>query len=341
MTRATFVTFVAAWSALVGPSSGQARFPARLDEYFTNVLKLTDKERAALQSGAPLVRALEADASKEVAVVGAIWIAVPITAYISALNDIENFEKGPGFLATKKISDPARLEDFAPLSLPDDDVRDLRSCTVGDCALKLSEDALNQVRREIDWSKPTATADVEALMRRLAVAYVTEYRKGGNSALAVYRDNKRPTFVAEELRGLIDSMPAVSQYLPDMRRYLLEYPKTPAPSTSSFFYWQEANFGLKPTIRINHVAIQQGPESTVVASKQLYSSHYFWTALELRVLVPDPARGAGFWFVNVNRSRSDGLSGFVGRIIRGKVQSGARDGLVSALNATKKRLEGR
>jgi hypothetical protein len=120
---------------------------------------------------------------------------------------------------------------------------------------------------------------------------------------------------------------------------LLEYPKATARPTVSFIYWQEAEFGLKPTIRINHVAIQEGKDGTVVASKQLYSSHYFWTALELRVLVPDPARGAGFWLVSVSRSRSDGLSGFVGRIIRGKVQEGARSGLESALKATKTRLE--
>ena len=33
----------------------------------------------------------------------------------------------------------------------------------------------------------------------------------------------------------------------------------------------------------------------------------------------DSASGWGFWFVTVSRSRSDGLSGFVGRVIRGKV----------------------
>jgi hypothetical protein len=106
-------------------------------------------------------------------------------------------------------------------------------------------------------------------------------------------------------------------------------------------YWQEAKFGLKPTIRINHVAIQEGGDAIVVASKLLYASHYFWTALELRVLVPDPSRGVGFWFVSVSRSRSDGLSGFTGSIIRGRVREAARAGQESALLAMKKRLEAR
>ena len=45
--------------------------------------------------------------------------------------------------------------------------------------------------------------------------------------------------------------------------------------------------------------IQEGAEETVVASKMLYAGHYFWTGLELRVLIPDPSRTPGFWFVNV------------------------------------------
>ena len=49
--------------------------------------------------------------------------------------------------------------------------------------------------------------------------------------------------------------------------------------------------------------------------------------------------GRGFWFVNVTRSRSDGLSGFVGKIVRGKAQAEARKGLAEALKATKEKLE--
>jgi hypothetical protein len=63
---------------------------------------------------------------------------------------------------------------------------------------------------------------------------------------------------------------------------------------------------LKPTIRIKHLTIAEQPTHVDVVSKMLYASHYFWTAIELRVMVPDAARGEGFWFATVNRSRSDG-----------------------------------
>ncbi len=57
------------------------------------------------------------------------------------------------------------------------------------------------------------------------------------------------------------------------------------------------------------------------------------------MLVPDAARGEGFWFVSVNRSRSDGLSGFVGSLIRGKVRGEAEKGMLAALTMTKARME--
>lgn len=138
---------------------------------------------------------------------------------------------------------------------------------------------------------------------------------------------------------MTDQMPELTTYMPNMRRYLLEYPKVTLPEATSFLYWQETEFGLKPTIRISHLTIREGPEDTVVASKMLYASHYFWTGLEIRVLIPDPSRGAGFWFVTVNRSRSDGLSGFTGMFVRRRVRSEVEAGTLAALKTTKQMLE--
>jgi len=140
---------------------------------------------------------------------------------------------------------------------------------------------------------------------------------------------------------MVGRMPELTEYLPDLKTYLLEFPRASLPRSESFLYWQNAKFGLKPTIRINHVTIAEEPTHVVAVSKMLYASHYFWTAIELRVLVPDPARGQGVWFVTVNRSRSDGLSGFVGSIIRGKVRSEAEQGMNAALKITKTRMEQR
>ena len=103
----------------------------------------------------------------------------------------------------------------------------------------------------MDWSKPDAKAQLERLVRVLGAEYVNAYRKGGNAELAVYRDSERPTFVANEFREMVNGMPELSGYLSDMRQYLLDYPKPSARPMASFIYWQEAAFGLKPTIRIS------------------------------------------------------------------------------------------
>jgi hypothetical protein len=145
--------------------------------------------------------------------------------------------------------------------------------------------------------------------------------------------------VAEEFSAMIGQRPELGTYVPQLRRYLLEFPAAGAPEPVSFLYWQETEFGLRPTIRISHLSIWESAEGTAVASKMLYASHYFWTGLELRVLLPDPPRGPGFWFVTVSRSRSDGLTGFTGRVIRGRVRKEVQKGTLAALRATKRLLE--
>ena len=319
-------------------SARPGTLPAALEKYVTNVVHLTASDRELLMGGEPVTKLLDANAGHEVAVFGAVWIDAPSAAYVRQVKDIENFERGGAFRMTKLISDPPALADFDALELPDEDVADLRSCRVGNCELKLGAQALKALQSDVDWNEPDAKRQADALFRQFAFEYVQGYRQGGNARLAVYRDADRPTFVAREFASMIERLPSLSE-APDLKRYLLEYPSVALPASTDFLYWQETQFGLKPTIRINHIVIQDRGDSTVIASKMLYATHYFWTALELRVLMPDPARGNGFWFVMVNRSRSDGLSGFLGRFIRGRVRDEALKGTGVALAATKTNLE--
>ena len=328
---------------VVAPTTAAQRasptFPARLDSYVRDIVKLTAAEQKQLGGGEPVTRLLDADQSKEVAVFGAIWINAPMRRYVEAVKDIENFERGGGFMVTRRISSPPRLEDFAQLRLSPEDLADLRRCRVGDCEVKLGEQSLNRFRTQIDWKTPNADAAANRLMQQIAFEYVNRYLEGGNAELAVYRDDPEPTPVAREFRSMVDQMPELTEFMPNIRRYLLEYPRTTLPEATSFLYWQETDFGLKPTIRISHVTVREGPEDVVVASKMLYASHYFWAGLELRALVPDPSRGPGFWFVTVNRSRSDGLSGLTGLFVRRRVRGAVRDGALTVLRTTKRKLE--
>jgi hypothetical protein len=338
-TASTILAFAALAAAPLETGQGAAGFPPRLETYLAASVKLTALERQRLFRGDAITRLLEADENKEVAILGAVWINAPMRRYIQAVSDIESFEKGAGFKVTKKIGTPPRLEDFRALRIPDEDMQDLRRCRVGSCEVKVAESALKRFHSEVNWDAPNANASATALIQQLAFEYATSYLKGGDAELAVYRDNARPTFVAQEFREMTASMPELSTHMPTTRRYLLGFPKVAMPEFSSFLYWQETEFGLKPVIRINHVVIRETAEDAIVASKMIYASHYFWTGIELRALVPDPSRGNGFWFVTVNRSRSDGLSGFTGRLIRGRVRNEVEKGVLTAVQSTKQLLE--
>ena len=107
----------------------------------------------------------------------------------------------------------------------------------------------------------------------------------------------------------------------------------------SQFYWEKVNFGLRPTLRLVHAAVYRSSSQQPVyaaAAKQLYASHYFHTALEIRTIVNEPAQpDAGTYLVVVNVARSDGLTGLFGGVVKSKVRTTSRNALASALNAIK------
>ena len=328
-------------AASPGHTAAQERpqsLPQGFERYLAAEVHPTMAERKALLSGGPVTKLLPSDQTREVVVFGAIWIDASAAEYVRRVTNIEDFEKGGAFGITRKISDPPMLDDFAQLELPPGDLKDLRRCKPGDCEFKLSAAGLEAFRTQVRWGTPAERADADAAFRRLALEYVIGYREGGNARLAVYQDGADPVVVGDELRSMVERAPSLTG-MPDLRQYLLDYPSSPLSGSTDFLYWQEARFGLKPTIRISHLVIQERPGQTVIASKMLYASHYFWTALEQRTLQADPARGPGFWLVTTNRSRSDGLKGLIGRLVRGRVRSEAQKRTEAILKTTKARLE--
>jgi len=318
-----------------------ARPPEKVPSLST-LVDFTPEETATLKAGQAVSKLLPSDPDYEVAVAGAVWINAPIKAYIEAMKDIERLEHGHGFLVTKRISDPPRPEDFAALELTDFDLEQLKECRVGDCGIKLSKSAIERLQTEIDWSKPTAKADVNALVRQMALEFVTAYEREGNKALVVYANKKQPVDVAKQFDTIVGEMQPLWRVEPGLRQYLLGYPQAKLPNSTSFLYWQMVNFGIRPVIRINHVVITETGGHTIVASKLIYATHYFWTGLETRELVPDDS-GRGFWFVNVSRGRSGSLakSGPKGHIIREQARKHSQKGLNEGMMATKSLLESR
>ena len=303
--------------------------------------KLTPAERKKLTDGAALTKSLDGDPGKEAAVFGAIWMNAPIARYVEAVKDVENLETGTGYTVTKRLSARPTIDEFSAMHLPEQDLKDLRKCRVGACDVKLDEQAIGRFQREIDWHAPGAHAAANALMQRIVLEYVHKYLEGGNERLPVYRDKSRPVVIADEFRAMVGGMPEFTTFMPETGSYLLDYPKVTLPQAPSFIYWQETVFGLKPTLRVSHVTIREGKEETVLTSKMIYASHYVWTAIETRMLFPDPARGPGYWFITSNRSRVDGLTGITGAFVRWRLRSQLQMAMLGSLQATKQKIEQR
>lgn len=314
-------------------------FPPALEAQIGgSVARLSTAERRRIHEGGAVTKLLDSDVTKEVAVFGVIWIDAPVRRLVESYKNIEKHETGEGFHRTRRLGTPPRVEDFAEVRLPAGDLEDLRACRPGRCELQLTEYAANLMKREVDWTAPDADAAAEQVLRRWLADLVTGYLEGGNDRLPVYHDASTTVPVAREFRTLVDHSVSLVPY-PELVRYLLDFPRATLPGATSFLYWQEASFGLKRTTHISHLVIAEREHETVMLSKMLFATHYFWTALDVRVLIPDPARGPGFWFVTASRTRLDGLSGFTGFFVRRRVRSQVQDGTMKILLTTKRKLE--
>jgi hypothetical protein len=204
---------------------------------------------------------------------------------------------------------------------------------------------MDQFQKSVNWSAADATAQANKLARQMAFDALQAYEQGGNAALGVYRDKEHPTRLDETFRTLLARLKTLPVYLPDLHRILQEYPPVELNNSTSEFYWEKVNFGLKPTLRMVQQIVYRG--GTVsdptygIALKQLYASHYFQAALDLTVCLRDSTRPneKGFYLLTVKGSQQAGLTGLKGSVVRSVAVSKTRSSLESTLNAIKQKLE--
>jgi hypothetical protein len=99
---------------------------------------------------------------------------------------------------------------------------------------------------------------------------------------------------------------------------------------------------LKPTLRVVQSIVYStaGTEPVyAVAEKQLYSSHYFQSALDITVVVKDPSKQIGFFLLTAKGSQQAGLTGIKGGIVRKVVVDKTRSSLEQGLQTIKQKLE--
>ncbi len=314
-------------------------------EFFRQYIGLNDEQIEAIHRGQALAKVLPSRTADEVFVFGAVYVEATPESYLRLASNVAALRKLPSYLAIRQFSKPPQLSDLNGFTLEADDIKQLKNCKPGKCELQLPGESMEEFQRSVNWSAPDAAEQANRVAQQMALQALLRYTQGGNAALGIYRDKSHPTDVAKTFESLLSRSKALPAYLHDLDRYLLDYPNVKAGNIETKFYWEKVNFGLKPTLRIVQGIAYRGSSSAgapyAVAVKQLYSSHYFQTALDLTVCVrdTDQPKQRGFYLITLKGSQQAGLTGLKGRIVRKVAVDKTRSSLERALVAIKQRLE--
>lgn len=330
---------------LVVSAAGSGQAPAREPHAFLREhLSFSSVELRLAEVGRPVVKELATPLKREITIVGVIRIEADPEAFVAAVTDIERFERGAGVLATRKISTPPAIADFDTMTLPHDDLKALPKCRVGDCLVKIDRAALARFQTEVDWSARDAEARANAIARRLLYERLLAYQREGDAGLGELIDRPHPTVPGEEFAGMLEGDRHLPARLPELYDYLRTYPAGKPETAEEFFYWSKVSFGLRDTVRLNHVVVYRNPDApaeVAIASKLLYATHYFNTALDLRYVTrgTEGAESRGFYLLTVLRSRTDGMTGVFGGAVRRRAVKVSSEALARHLLAVKRELE--
>jgi hypothetical protein len=171
------------------------------------------------------------------------------------MQDMTRRKTVAGYLGAGEFSAPPTVGDLDGLSLDRGDIEDLKNCRPGDCELQLPAESMEAARASIQWSSPDVAKQVTTLAKRGIIRLVKEYRQGGDRALQPCCDKSDPVPPSEQFESLLSHLELFPRYLPDLNRYLLEFPNSRPEQAQNLFYWEKVNFGLKPTIRVNHAIL--------------------------------------------------------------------------------------
>ena len=281
-----------------------------------------------VERGDVVAHSLDA-AGSEVAIAASAIIRVPIPFFLERFEEIATFKRSSMVLQIGRFSKEPSAADLAALTLPPEDVEALRSCTPGRCDVKLDGAGIARLR---------GAADVQAAFREHLAEYVARYLREGNPALMTYDDQRAPRRTSEHLRRIVGRMPFLADW-PELRSAVADFRGVDGP-LRHFIYWAKEKPAGKASITVTHAVIHESPGHAVIATKQLYSTHYTTGSLGVMILAdrgtPDAPRTQ---LIYMNRTHTDLFEGFLTHVRRPVVRSRARSGAENLLSALRTRLE--
>lgn len=329
--------------ATVQPGAPQSN--RDLQTFFRENIGLSQDQISAIRNGQPVAKALPSRNAAEVFLFGAVYIHAAPESYVKFAHDFDRLRKVPSYLALGVLSKPPQMSDLKGFAFESDDIKDLKNCKPGDCLIQMPASSIEELQRSVNWSAADVNDQVNQLLRTTALQHLLAYQREGNEILGVYNDKHDPTEVPQQFAYMLSYNKVLAENLPDFYHYLLAYPNARPANVEDSFYWARVKFGLKPTLRLVQVVTMRGapadPVAFAIAEKQLYSSHYFETALDLSFCVRGyDQEQPGFYLVTTMGSEQAGLTGVKGSMVRKAAVGRSVSNLQRALTTIKNTLEG-
>ncbi len=296
----------AAWtaltlSALVGSSPPAGA--AAADLVSAAMADLSPGDRSRLARGEPVARVIDTEDNLEIFVLGMVRVSASRERALELFRDPKAMRPAETLYQMGRVSQPARIEDFASLVVDADDARDLYRCRLGKCEVRLPDEEGGHVPL-VGPQTPGGTAPGD-FMKHLLLTRAQQYETRGSAGLPVYEDRARPVQMGDVLTKLLRLPPWVDSTLPEVRAHMDAYPAQPSGGAEDFLYWMQEKRYRAPVVSLTHAAVFPsacGGECVALADRQVYASHYYEASLDLFVWVP--GNGTSY-LVYLNRSRAD------------------------------------
>ncbi len=319
------------------PSTGAAIADGELTRDFVAFLRnegrLTAADLGTIERGGVVAKVVDTGDRSEVFSVAATRVTTKSGRVAERFKDLEGRRAEPWVLQIGRVGTPPNARDLESLSLDPGDVKDLAKCRVNHCDLRLPADAIEQFRKEIDWSDASHATRANALFRQLLSSYVASYLGRGNTALIEYATNldPGPVRIADSLQQLLIRSEFLRDAVPDLYAFLHRFPDGRPTDVEDFVYWLKEKFWLLNVLSLNHVTLVDRPTGSgrvvLAVSKQLYASHYYESSLGVTAFL-EGAPGTPSYLVMINRTRADiRRSGFtwierllLRRLVRGRLE---------------------
>jgi hypothetical protein len=172
---------------------------------------------------------------------------------------------------------------------------------------------------------------------------VHDYLAAGYDRTPPYWDHAKAVPPGTEFDVVAHRVRGGMRYETQLLEYLQRYPYLPDDDIESFLYWSKETLGSgKPIVSVTHLAIVRGADErcpeALVASKQVFASHYLSASLSLIALTHPSAEGHRY-LLYTRYSRVDLFQGVLAGVVRHLVEKRIRTEAPAVLDAMRRRIE--